>query len=103
MATPCFSLLIRRGEWLQGLKPFTIFPGNEAIGISSNPVKMAKKFASITAKEMRMVGFNMDLAPVMDVKREYRTDILEPVSSDDDPDKVGLLGGVVIETLQKRA
>ncbi len=49
--------------------PFTIFPGNEAIGESSKSLKMAKEFARITAKEMRMVGHNMDLAPVMDVKR----------------------------------
>ncbi|NLD36240.1 MAG: beta-N-acetylhexosaminidase [Desulfatiglans sp.] len=99
------SILIavdQEGGMVARLKgPFTIFPGNEAIGESSKSLKMAKEFARITAKEMRMVGLNMDLAPVMDVKRGIPDKHLGTRIFSDDPDKVGLLGGVMIETLQK--
>jgi beta-N-acetylhexosaminidase len=100
---PMFIAVDQEGGMVARLKePFTTFPGNEAIGLSPEPVKMAKEFARITAKEMRMVGLNMDLAPVMDVKRGTPDRHLGTRIFSDDPDKVGLLGGIVIETLQKK-
>lgn len=100
---PMFIAVDQEGGMVARLKePFTIFPGNEAIGESIKPVKMAKEFARITAKEMRMVGLNMDLAPVMDVKRGIPDRHLGTRIFSDDPDKVGHLGGAVIETLQKK-
>ena len=83
-------------------EPFTIFPGNEAIGASPDPEKMAKEFATVTAKEMSMVGINMDLAPVMDVKRGEPDRHLKNRIFSDDPERVGLLGSVVIETFQEK-
>ena len=98
-----FIAVDQEGGMVARLKePFTIFPGNEAIGASPDPVKMAKAFARTTAKEMSLVGLNMDLAPVMDVKRGTPDKHLKNRIFSDDPEKVGLLGGVVIETLQKR-
>ena len=83
-------------------EPFTVFPGNEAIGSSTEPLKSAKQFATVTAREMNIVGLNMDLAPVMDVKRGEPDRHLKNRIFSDDPEKVGLLGSIVIETFQKK-
>lgn len=100
---PMFIAVDQEGGAVARLRePFTIFPGNEAIGESRHPEKMAKQFAAVTAKEMRMVGFNMDLAPVMDVKCGVPDKHLKSRIFSDDPEKVGQLGGAVIETLQKK-
>ena len=83
-------------------EPFTIFPGNESIGASPDPEKRAKEFAGITAKEMSLVGLNMDLAPVMDVKRGEPDKHLKNRIFSDDPEKVGSLGSIVIDVFQKK-
>ncbi len=83
-------------------EPFTVFPGNEAIGASPDPEKMAKEFARVTAKEMRMVGLNMDMAPVMDVKRGEPDKHIKNRIFSDDPEKVGSLGTIVIDIFQKK-
>lgn len=101
--SPIFISLDQEGGNVARLKePFTIFPGNEAIGESSNPERKAKQFATATAREMRMVGLNMDLAPVMDVKRGEPDRHLKNRIFSDDPEKVGCLGSIVIETFQKK-
>ncbi len=98
-----FIAIDQEGGAVARLKePFTLFPGNEAIGKSSKSEKMARQFAAVTAKEMKMVGLNMNLAPVMDVKRGEPDKHLKNRIFSDDPEKVGLLGGIVIENLQKR-
>ncbi|OQY41947.1 MAG: hypothetical protein B6240_14505 [Desulfobacteraceae bacterium 4572_87] len=50
-------------------KPFTRFPGNSAIGHGHNSRDMAARFGRVTAMEMRLVGLNMNMAPVLDVPR----------------------------------
>jgi beta-N-acetylhexosaminidase len=82
-------------------KPFTVFPGNTAIGSNPNPIEKAKAFGRVTAKEMRMVGLNMNLAPVMDVRQERSEKHLEGRTFGQDPDMVGRLGKTVIKTLQE--
>lgn len=47
-------------------EPFTVFPGNMATAATGNP-KNAYLTGLIMAKEMRAVGINWDLAPVVDV------------------------------------
>ena len=45
--------------------PFTVFPGNRAIGESQSP-DAAEEFGLITAIELKDVGINMNFAPVLD-------------------------------------
>ncbi|MFC1839738.1 beta-N-acetylhexosaminidase [Thermodesulfobacteriota bacterium] len=82
-------------------EPFSIFPGNEEIGKDADPGKKAREFGVITAKEMSMVGLNMNLAPVMDVKAGTPDKHLKGRIFSDDPDNVALLGGIVIDSLQE--
>lgn len=82
-------------------EPFSIFPGNEEIGKDAEAEKKAREFGEITAREMGMVGLNMNLAPVMDVKTGKPDDHLKGRIFSHDPDNVALLGGIVIDSLQE--
>ena len=82
-------------------KPFTLFPGNSAIGRDQNPEQMAIEFAQVTGREMRLVGLNMNMAPVIDVQRGDLEDHLVGRTFGKDPGKVALLGEIVIRTLQE--
>ena len=46
--------------------PFTVFPGNRAIGATRSE-KAAREFGTITARELKGVGITVNLAPVLDV------------------------------------
>jgi beta-N-acetylhexosaminidase len=80
--------------------PFTQFPGNVAIGQGQQPTDRAKEFGQVTAKEMRLVGLNMDMAPVMDVRRGTVEKHLRGRTFSDDPRLVAELGVAVIKALQ---
>ncbi|MBW2207976.1 MAG: beta-N-acetylhexosaminidase [Deltaproteobacteria bacterium] len=82
-------------------EPFTPFPGNSAIGMDRDPVERAIEFAEVTGKEMRLVGLNMNLAPVVDVQRGVLEKHLLGRTFGEDPEKVALLGKTVIRTLQE--
>jgi len=81
--------------------PFTQFPGNADIGESSDPKKSALHYASITAREMSLVGLNMNLAPVLDVAHQKLDSHLEGRSFSHDPLLVTGLGKIVINSLQQ--
>ena len=99
---PLFLAVDQEGGRVARLKePFTHFPGNTAIGQDPGPVDKAIVFASVTAKEMAMVGLNMNLAPVVDVRRGEPEKHLAGRTFSDRPEKVSLLGRTVVETLQK--
>ena len=98
---PLFLSIDQEGGRVARLKaPFTLFPGNEAIGRDPEALERAHEFATVTAREMTLVGLNMDLAPVMDVRRGEAEEHLAGRTFGDDPQWVGRLGSRVIETLQ---
>jgi len=82
-------------------EPFTQFAGNTVIGQDMEPEKKAEEFGRITAKEMRMVGLNMNLAPVVDVQRGEPEKHLEGRTFGEDPAMVALLGRTVVRSLQE--
>jgi beta-N-acetylhexosaminidase len=99
--TPLFLAVDQEGGRVARLRePFTAFPGNAAIGASENPMGSAAEFGRVTAAEMRLVGLNMDLAPVVDVRRGEIEKHLEGRSFGEDPEQVALLGKTVILSLQ---
>jgi len=81
-------------------EPFTVFPGNKAIGMDERSVELAEEFGAVTAKEMKMVGLNMNLAPVLDVQRGELEKHLDGRSFGEDPEKVAFLGKTVVKALQ---
>ncbi len=99
---PLFLAVDQEGGRVARLKaPFTEFDGQTAIGNSDDPVEEAMEFARITAREMRMVGLNMDMTPVLDVPRGHIEECLRDRTFGEDPEQVGILGRVVIQELQK--
>ena len=101
--TPLFLAVDQEGGRVARLKePFTFFPGNAAIAADRECVKRAEEFGTVTATEMKMVGLNMDLAPVVDVQRGELEKHLMGRSFGEDAEKVAFLGRTVIKFLQKR-
>lgn len=99
---PLFIAIDQEGGRVARLKePFTTFSGNEAIGLDVNPMVKAEEFGTVTAREMRMVGLNMNLAPVMDVHRGDIEKHLKGRTFSEDHKKVALLGSIVVRILQK--
>jgi len=100
--TPLFIAVDQEGGRVARLKrPFTLFPGNEAIGADLSPIDRAVEFADITARELKLVGLNMDMAPVIDVRRGEIERHLVGRTFSDDPDKVSQLGRTVVTVLQQ--
>jgi len=100
--TPLFLAIDQEGGRVARLKPpFTTFPGNAAIGEDQNPIARAKKFAQVTAKEMGIVGLNMNMAPVLDVRMGRTEKHLIGRTFGEDPEKVSMLGRVVLKELQE--
>lgn len=99
---PVFISIDQEGGRVARLKkPFTIFPGNEALGKDHNPIERAKDFGYITATEMKLVGLNMNLAPVLDVREGTPEKHLIGRTFSDDHKVVATLGAAVINSLQE--
>jgi beta-N-acetylhexosaminidase len=99
---PLFIAIDQEGGRVARLrKPFTVFPGNEAMGTDERPVRKAVEFGTVTAREMKMVGLNMDLAPVVDVRKGRPERHLRGRLFSEDPKTVALLGGKVVKALQE--
>jgi beta-N-acetylhexosaminidase len=100
--TPLFLAVDQEGGRVARLKePFTLFPGNAAIAADRNCVRRAEEFGSVTAREMKLVGLNMDLAPVVDVQKGDLEKHLQGRSFGENTEKVALLGSTVIKFLQE--
>ncbi len=98
---PLFLAVDQEGGAVARLRrPFSEFPGNRAIGCDRAPEKEAQRFAEVTAREMALVGLNMDLAPVVDVPVGEPEKHLRGRTFSADPQVVARLGAIVIRTLQ---
>jgi beta-N-acetylhexosaminidase len=78
-------------------KPFTQFPGNPYM----KDEKDAERFARTTAAELSDTGINMNMAPVMDLAVEKNQSIMAERSFGHNPKRVSIMGGTIIEHLQK--
>lgn len=85
------------GEVARLKPPFTVFPGNAKIRNAAD----ARRFAAITSAELKQVGINMDLAPVLDVVPQDIKSVMSNRAFGHDVQRVSRLGGEVISTLQQ--
>ena len=100
---PLFLAVDQEGGPVSRFKePFTRFPGNKAIGEDQMSVDRAAEFARVTAKEMGLVGLNMNMAPVVDVQAGQPEKHLAGRMFSDDPEKVALLGQMVVREFQRK-
>lgn len=77
---------------------FTQFVGNREIALTNDPRK-AKAIAYVMGKEMRAVGINMNLAPVVDVSPAHC--YMAQRSFSDSPEKVTKFGKMALEGYKK--
>jgi beta-N-acetylhexosaminidase len=77
----------------------TVFPSNMALGATGSQ-EDARLMAEVMAEEMRALGFNMNLAPVMDVNSNPLNPVIGIRSLGSSPELVSRLGAAMIETYQ---
>lgn len=79
---------------------FTELPSSMAIAATEN-LQNANAMGVLIAKELKAVGINMNLAPVLDVNNNPANPIIGSRSFGSDPIKVANFGVAVLEGLQK--
>ena len=97
---PLFIAVDQEGGQVARLKdPFTEFPGNPHMQSEDD----ASQFAEITATELSQVGFNMNMAPVLDIAPQNIESIMAQRAFGHEPDWVERLGMKVIRHLQRNS
>jgi beta-N-acetylhexosaminidase len=95
---PLFIAVDQEGGKVARLRsPFTEFEGNPRMRKESDAVS----FATITARDLKGVGINMNMAPVLDLAFADIDSIMAERSFGQDPDWTAQMGKVVIDYLQK--
>lgn len=95
---PLFISIDQEGGVVARLRePFTIFKGNPFIETDEQAID----FALTTARELRDIGVNMNLAPVLDVVAGYENSIMASRAFKGGPERVAALGASVIRTFQE--
>ncbi len=95
---PLFIAIDQEGGPVARLKPpFTQFPGNPTM----TGLQDAIDFARVTAAELKRIGVNMDMAPVLDVATADGQSIMASRAFGSDPEWVASMGNAVIEHLQQ--
>lgn len=79
---------------------FTVFPGNLAIAQTKH-WKYAASSAFVTGQELKAVGINMNLAPVVDVNSNPLNPIIGVRAFSSSPEEVALLGKLSLHGYQK--
>jgi beta-N-acetylhexosaminidase len=81
--------------------PFTRFEAQSTMATSEDPEGRIGFFARTQARELKLVGINMDLAPVLDVNARGPEGLMAARSYGDDPNLVARLGALCIRELQQ--
>src|SRR5438034_3900485 len=74
----------------------TIFPGNMALGAIDSE-EIAYKVALATGQELKALGINMNLAPVVDVNNNSANPVIGVRSFGEDPQQVARLGAAMVK------
>ncbi|MFH0787367.1 MAG: beta-N-acetylhexosaminidase [Pseudomonadota bacterium] len=81
--------------------PFTQFESQSAMASSEDPEAMIRYFARTQAQELKCVGINMDLTPVLDINNRGPEGLMAARSYGSDPHFVARLGALCIRELQQ--
>ncbi len=89
---PLFVATDQEGGWIRHVKGTTTdTPGNLAIGASGLPSD-AYYSGYYIARELRVLGINMNFAPSVDLYTDPNSTVIGPRSFGEDPDAAGILG-----------
>jgi beta-N-acetylhexosaminidase len=81
--------------------PFTQIPAPVAMGGGEEPEGTVGHYARLTARELKLVGINMNLSPVLDVNLRGPEGLMASRCLGSDPETVARLGSLYIRELQK--
>lgn len=81
--------------------PFTQFESQSTMASSEDPEAMIRSFARTQAQELKCVGINMDLTPVLDINNRGPEGLMAARSYGSDPHLVARLGSLCIRELQQ--
>jgi beta-N-acetylhexosaminidase len=96
---PLFIAIDQEGGQVARLKPpFTQFQGNPSMAHPEDAIH----FARVTAMELKHLGINMNMAPVLDIAPEGVDSIMAGRAFGSDPGWVSTMGMTVIDHLQQR-
>lgn len=82
--------------------PFTQFPDARVLAESPEPENALRNYAAVCAGELKNIGVNYNLAPVLDVCPAGKGLFMEKRSLGGDPETVGRLGSLVIQQMQEK-
>lgn len=98
---PLFVSIDHEGGKVNRLvKPFTKFPGIDALGEINSP-KLGFAFGAAMARELKAVGINLNFAPVVDVLTNPNNPVMAGRCFSSDPEVVAKLGSAVSRGIQK--
>lgn len=98
---PLFISADQEGGAVTRIKGGTHFPGSMALGAAADP-DLAKKTAVATAEELKSLGINVNLAPVLDVNNNSQNPVIGVRSFGAEPELVAELGAAYITGLQSK-
>ncbi|MEJ2689226.1 MAG: glycoside hydrolase family 3 N-terminal domain-containing protein, partial [Deltaproteobacteria bacterium] len=80
--------------------PFSQFSDARLLAEGSDREEKVRKYAATCARELRSVGINMNLAPVLDICPTGQGCVMERRCLGDEPPSVARLGGIIISEMQ---
>lgn len=97
---PLFVAVSQEGGLINPLvKELTVFPGNMAVGATKSP-EYAYRFGRVTGQELKGLGINLNLAPVLDLATQSSNPVVGTRSFSENSQVAALLGGRYIAGLQ---
>ncbi len=97
---PLFITLDQEGGLVTRLKEgFTVFPGNRALAMTQD-ISLAEQTAKAMGQEMRAVGINLNLAPVVDINNNLKNPVIGIRSFGKTPELVSRFGLAAIKGFQ---
>jgi len=96
---PLFASVDEEGGVVQRLSYYTETPGAMAVAATGDP-EAAATVAGIHADQLRSVGINTNLAPVLDINTNPDNPVIGGRSFGEEPDTVAAFGARYVEALQ---
>ena len=98
---PLFISVDQEGGKVRRIKDLTYFPANIEIGATGDK-ELSRKAAAVTGKELKELGINVNLAPVLDVNNNPSNPVIGSRSFGSDPELVAEMGVAYIGGLQRQ-
>ncbi|WP_046214931.1 glycoside hydrolase family 3 protein [Paenibacillus wulumuqiensis] len=98
---PLFIAIDQEGGMVSRIdrEELSLIPGNMSLGAADDP-DLTGQVAAISARELRALGINLNLAPCIDVNNNPRNPVIGVRSYSEKPDKVAEHGAAAIIAMQ---